>query len=502
MNLAVTNSSRSKRIAGYLLAVALPCLAVMGTKELTALHGTPLALSFVAGAIIGTLFDLGPSVVAVAVTAAVYNHELVEPFGHWSLGAGQLMRTALILLVGLTLVAFGERRRRMTDRLQQSVASLAEQTQALAQAQQGSNSAAWTFDARTRKTLWYPGGKEIFGCSLDEISAMGSPNSLVAEEDRSKIEEAAKRTLTTGAPFRVSFRVPWPNGEIHWLEANGVPVNADHTLWRGVTMDITDRKQTEIALVRAEKLAAAGRLASCIAHELNNPLTAVTNLIYLAKGRAVDEDAKLYLSSAESELRRLAEISSQTLRFHRQSIDPAASDLREMLGELLDFYANRLSQAGIQVHLEPEGDCVLTCLQTELRQVLSTLIRNAIDAMPNGGCLRIRAGETRDWRGGGEALRVTVADTGHGMSDETLRHLYEPFFTTKADVGAGLGLWVASGIVERHRGRLGVRSSIRPEGSGSVFRLVLPRWDLERPDLQTDGAFLEQLAGFDGQAVH
>jgi len=480
MAVSVSSTSTIRRALGYPCALALPWLAVMGTQRFTVLHDTPLALSFVAVAIVGLLFTLVPSLLAVAVTVVVYNYQILEPVGHFSLGVQPLLRCGIILSIGLLLVGFGERRRRVSERWWATLQSLQGHTDALAQAQQGSNSAAWMFDAKTRRTYWYPGGKEIFGRSLEEISTIGSPNMFVLEEDRNAIAEAAKRTSTTGAPFHVTFRVPWPNGEIHWLEANGVPMPGDPMTWRGVTTDITDRKLTETALVRAEKLAAAGRLASCIAHELNNPLTAVTNLIYLAKSKAVDADALLYLASAERELRRLAEISSQTLRFHRQSVDPAASDLAEVLGDVLDFYAGRCAQAGIQVKLESSGNCSLVCWQTELRQVLSTLVRNAIDAMPNGGTLRVRVGPTTAWRDGAASLRVTIADTGFGMSPAVQRQLFEPFFTTKADVGAGLGLWVASGIVERHRGRLSVRSATDPQRSGSVFRLVLPCAEVEQ----------------------
>jgi PAS domain S-box-containing protein len=467
--------SRLKSVAGYLCALAVPWLAAMATQRAPLLHSTPLALNFIAVGGIATLFSLGPAVVAVLVTTAVYNYWLVEPAGAFSLAHEQLLRTAVIMAVGFLLVTFGERCRLTLQRLQKTVASLEEQTAALAQAQQGSNSAAWTYDAKTDLTHWYPGGKPIFGRPFDELTAPGSPRNLVLAEDRELFTGAMQNTVATGTPFSVAFRVAWPNGEIHWLEASGVPVSSDNTLWRGVTMDITNRKQTEFALLRAEKLAAAGRLASCIAHELNNPLTAITNLVYLAKVTAENDDSRLYLVSAESELRRLAEISSQTLRFHKQSSDPAVSDMAEVLAELIEFYETRLTQARIAIQLETKGNCGLLCLPTELRQVLSTLMRNAMDAMANGGNLRVRVGPATDWRTGTPAIRITIADTGHGISPDVLRQLYEPFFTTKTDIGAGLGLWVAAGIVDRHNGSLHVRSTTQPAHSGTVFRLVVPR---------------------------
>jgi signal transduction histidine kinase len=303
---------------------------------------------------------------------------------------------------------------------------------------------------------------------------MGTPTELVLEEDRPQIAAAAERTKANGEPFDVEFRVAWPNGEVHWLHANGVPVDKENQVWRGTTVDITRRKSAELKLIRAEKLAAAGRLASSMAHEINNPLAGVTNLVYLAKGRATDPEQTGYLASAEGELRRLSEITSQTLRFHREQSAPVLADAGEVLATVLAFYELRLGQSGIVVSFEREAGCCLTCHPTELRQVFSTLIRNAFDAMPGGGSLRVRVRRRTDWRAGVDAVRVTVGDTGHGMSEEVRRRIYEPFFTTRGEVGTGLGLWVASGIVDRHGGSMHVRSSVRPGANGTTFTVVLP----------------------------
>ena len=204
------------------------------------------------------------------------------------------------------------------ERLQAAMEVLREQKDILAQAQQASNSAAWSFDARTGHTQWYEGGAEIFGRPHSEITATGSPRGYIVEEDLAKLDEAAAHTVRTGAPFTVEFRVQWPNGEVHWLEARGTPMTYDRHLWRGATIDITQRKQAEVALLRSEKLAVAGRLATSIAHEINNPLEAVTNLCFLAQHAGNMTDAQGYLEMAERELNRMAQFTNQTLRFHRQ----------------------------------------------------------------------------------------------------------------------------------------------------------------------------------------
>jgi signal transduction histidine kinase len=229
-----------------------------------------------------------------------------------------------------------------------------------------------------------------------------------------------------------------------------------------------------LMLIRAEKLAAAGRLASSIAHEINNPLAGVTNLVYLASSRATDPEQTGYLASAEEELRRLSEITSQTLRFHREQSAPVLADAGEVLAAVLALYQLRLRQSGIVVAFEREAPCCLTCHPTELRQVFSTLIRNASDAMPGGGSLRVRVRRRTEWRGGTAVVRVTIGDTGHGMPEEVRRRIYEPFYTTRGDVGTGLGLWVACGIIDRHGGSMHARSSVRPGASGTAFTLVLP----------------------------
>jgi PAS domain S-box-containing protein len=469
---SILKSLRS--MAGYIAGLALPYAAIAISIRSPKLRHTPLALSFVVIAALGMYAGLGASLTAVIATALLFNYESISPAGQWSVGRDQLVQTMVILMVGLLLMALIESRRRAAEGMQRALHLLEEQADALRQAQQGSDSAAWTLDVRTGHTSWHPGGREIFGRPLEELSAMGSPTELVLEEDRPKITAAAKRTMANGEPFDVEFRVTWPNGEVHWLHASGVPVDSENQLWRGTTVDITRRKSAELMLIRAEKLAAAGRLASSIAHEINNPLAGVTNLVYLASSRATDPEQTGYLASAEEELRRLSEITSQTLRFHREQSAPVLADAGEVLAAVLALYQLRLRQSGIVVAFEREAPCCLTCHPTELRQVFSTLIRNASDAMPGGGSLRVRVRRRTEWRGGTAVVRVTIGDTGHGMPEEVRRRIYEPFYTTRGDVGTGLGLWVACGIIDRHGGSMHARSSVRPGASGTAFTLVLP----------------------------
>jgi PAS domain S-box-containing protein len=473
-----------KQAAGYAAAIVLPWAATWISFRTTWLHGTPMALCFAVIAGISVFFDVGPALLAVATTVLCFNYYILEPRQAWAMSPIALVRSCVILTIGLLIVWLLRKVRTASRELEAANSALHEHMNALVQAQQGSGSAAWLFNTKQRTTTWYAGGSEVFGRSLEEITAMGSPVGLVLEEDVPKVREAAQRTADTGEPFHVEMRTVWPNGELHWLEAIGRPTAEDPTLWRGVTSDITERKLAEEALIRSEKLGAAGRLAASIAHEINNPLASVTNLVYLARLHALSEEARRYLETAEKELGRVAQITSQTLRFHKQQSAPVEADLAETLRSILLFYEGRFAGAGVTVRFECRGECPLLCYEGEIRQVLNTLMRNALDAMRNGGCLRLRVRPATDWRSGAAGVRVTVADTGHGMPYATRKRIYEPFFTTKEDVGAGLGLWVASGIVENHHGSLHVRSRMAPPPSGSAFTLILPQGGCVAPQTE------------------
>ena len=467
-----------REAAGYAAAIGLPWAATYISFRTTWLRGTPMALCFAVIAGISVFFSLRPALVAVATTVLCFNYYVLEPEETWALSPAAVLRSCVILAIGLLIAWMIHQMRDAHEKVRATNDRLHEHMDALRQAQQGSKTAAWLVSTKTRKTTWYEGGWEVFGRSLEELSAIPSPWLLVVEEDQPKLAAAEELTMRTGVPFHAEFRTVWPNGELHWLETIGMPTAEDPTLWRGVTSDITERKLAAEALIRSEKLGAAGQLAASMAHEINNPLASVTNLVYLARLHALSDEARAYLQTAERELGRVAQITSQTLRFHKQQSAPVEADLAETLRSILLFYESRFAGAGVTVRFECREASPLRCYEGEIRQVFNTLVRNAVDAMRHGGVLRLRVRPGTDWRSGSAAVRVTVADTGHGMPEATRKRIYEPFFTTKEDVGAGLGLWVASGIVENHKGSLHVRSRMTsgptPGPSGSAFTLILP----------------------------
>ena len=223
------------------------------------------------------------------------------------------------------------------------------------------------------------------------------------------------------------------------------------------------------ALRRSEKLAVAGRLAATIAHEINNPLEAVVNLHYLISSSKTLEEAQRFLTIADQELARVIEITTQTLRFHRDSSTPAEVDVASLMDSVLKLYQRRIAAANVVVERRVTP-AVIKGFAGELRQVFANLISNALDAMSGGGklCLRVHRSSGN---GVGPGVRVTVADTGGGVPDAVRDKIMEPFVSTKNDKGTGLGLWVTSEIVQKHRGSLRFRSKI---GRGTVFSIFLP----------------------------
>jgi PAS domain S-box-containing protein len=258
------------------------------------------------------------------------------------------------------------------------------------------------------------------------------------------------------------FPVPVAEGEIRWV---GV-----------IATEITERKRTEEVMRRSEKLAAAGRLATSIAQEITSPLESATNLLHmLSSDSSLSEQGQHYVSMVQEDLSRMGGIAQQTLRFYRQSSTPSDVSLSDVLSSVLVLNNERLKSPHIEVETTLEEDATLFAYAGELRQFFANLVSNAIDAMPMGGRLYLRARLTR--REGKRGVRVTVADTGIGMSQAVRRRIFEPFFTTKEATGTGLGLWVSDEILKKHRGILQVRSSearFRGDASGTVFSVFFP----------------------------
>jgi signal transduction histidine kinase len=330
------------------------------------------------------------------------------------------------------------------------------------------------------------GQRDLLGRTVREAVPEAAEQGFIALLDEAY--RTGQPFVGRGTPIQLARGASQPL-EVRYLDFVYQPRREQDGSVSGIILlgvDVTESKRAEQVLLQSEKLNAVGRLASSIAHEINNPLEAVTNLLYLAQRSAVSPTAQHYLEAAEVELQRVSAIANQTLRFHRQSTNPRPATAEDLIGGILPLYQGRLTNSRVTIERRDRTHRPFMCFDGEIRQVLSNLIGNAIDAMnPAGGRLLIRSREATDWTTGRKGVALTVADSGPGMSSYTLSRIFEPFFTTKDTSGTGLGLWISREIVDRHRGVLKVRSSQSAPRCGTVFALFLP-FDQEARANQVD----------------
>ena len=303
-----------------------------------------------------------------------------------------------------------------------------------------------------------------------------------------QLEDAVLYVFAQEQPVRnLEFAGPPPSGapgkqsqSSTWL-VSAYPVRAMSELmrWVGViVLDASERKRNEEALRKTEKLAATGRLAASIAHEINNPLEAITNLLFLLRSYCGLQDPALnYVVMAEHEATRISEITQQTLRFYRQSTLPGRVRMGELLNSVLSLYPARINSLKLQVERRYDAGLDIFCYAGELRQVFANLVGNAIDASRVHGRLILRAKPSRNWKDPAQrGIRFVVADNGSGMEAAVRTRIFEAFFTTKEITGTGLGLWVSQEIIEKHRGLIHVRSrpGLAGQASGTVFQIFIP----------------------------
>ncbi len=311
--------------------------------------------------------------------------------------------------------------------------------------------------------------EQVVGRTLTEMAPIGGLKEL--------FEQVLDGKPVVNYPLEGEL-VTRPGEHRYWTVSYFPVVAADGTVQAitAASLEVTQQKKAELALIQSEKLAVVGRLAASIAHEINNPLESVTNLLYLAERCDDLAQTKVFVQSAERELRRVSAIANQTLRFHKQSSSPQEISGEQLIESIASIFQSRIMNAGIRVEKQIRTDKPVRCFEGEIRQVLSNLVGNAIDAMhpQGGGRLVLRSRVGRDWSSGRAGLVITVADTGSGIPPAVLSHIFEPFYTTKGVSGTGLGLWVSSEIVARHHGSLRLRSGQREGRRGTAFAMFLP----------------------------
>jgi signal transduction histidine kinase len=239
--------------------------------------------------------------------------------------------------------------------------------------------------------------------------------------------------------------------------------------------DITAQHHAEEALRQSEKFAVMGRVASIIAHEVNNPLEAIMNCLYLLRCHpSLDSEATAYASLAESELQRASHIARRTLSFFRESSQPVDVSVTDLLDSIIDLKERSIVSGNIVVERRYFSTGVVRAFPGELRQVFLNLIDNAIGASPKGGVLRLRTCDVSDRKSRRKGVAISVVDTGRGIRPEDAGRLFQPFFTTKGASGTGLGLWISRGIVQKYEGQLKFRSLHCSARTMTCFRVFLP----------------------------
>ena len=340
-------------------------------------------------------------------------------------------------------------------------------------------------DAIIRKNLdgiietWNRGAERIFGYTQEEAIgqaiALLIPPELIDEEpdilERIRRGEHVDhyesiRRHKDGSLLQVSLSIS------PIVDKDGKIVAASK-----IARDITGRKLSELALMKAEKLAAAGRLAAIMAHEINNPLQAVVNLIdLLAKSPHLDQDELSYTKLAADELGRMTHLTRQSLSFYRECSSPTLVNLKETIEELVSLYEKRITAKAISIKKKyaPQGITIRT-YAGEIRQVLTTLLMNAIEAISSNGTITISLRSSFDWSNSARpGVRIVIADTGCGIPKGNAHRIFDPFFTTKGELGVGLGLWVANGIISRLGGSIRMRSRTGDQKTWTCFAIFLP----------------------------
>lgn len=360
--------------------------------------------------------------------------------------------------------------RDITDRLQADESRLR-----LAAIVDSADDAIISKDVNGIITSWNKGAYRLFGYQEEEI--VGQSVLRLIPEDLQYEEDEILRKLRAGEKIEhyETTRVH-KNGEGLDVSVTISPIRNRTGEIVGaskIARDISDRKKMEKLLVQAEKLAATGRMAAAIAHEINNPLASVMNLIFLARQDGVTRaETQSYLATAETELERVSHIARQTLGYYRDTGAPTEVYLHNLMENVLSVYRNKLLGYGIVVESKFNDLRKISVRAGEIVQIFSNIVLNSIDAMPKGGKLSISIARTMKLDGDG--IQVIVGDTGSGIKGENLGQVFEPFFSTKKNLGTGIGLWIAKELVERHCGQISLSSSTDAEHSGTVVTIYLP----------------------------
>jgi PAS domain S-box-containing protein len=337
-------------------------------------------------------------------------------------------------------------------------------------------------DEKGQVTFINPVAEQLAGVTLSQSKgrAVHSVLPLFNETTQKPVDNPVAIVMKKGVIVGMANHtvLKRPDGTTIPIEDSAAPIRDDRNRLVGVVLvfrDASKDRNAQEILRKTEKLAAAARLAATVAHEINNPLEAVGNLIWLAKATSgVPQEAVSHLQFAEQELERVSHITRQTLGFYRESGTLDAVEISELVESVLKLFDNKLKSKKIRVQKRLQ-QCEVSGRTGELRQLISNLVSNAIDASATGGSLYLEV----TCVDGGRAIQISVEDDGPGLDPRHAAQIFEPFFTTKRDVGTGLGLWVSKQIVERHGGSIHADTRGR-ELAGARFTVLLPASETEK----------------------
>jgi PAS domain S-box-containing protein len=322
---------------------------------------------------------------------------------------------------------------------------------------------------------WNEGARRMFGYSSEEM--VGQPLLRIIPTELHYEEDEILRKLRAGERIdHYETTRQKKNGERIEVSVTISPIRDGTGRVTGaskIARDISDRRRIERMLVQSEKLAATGRMAATIAHEINNPLEAVMNLIFLARQHSgADGKVHQYLLTAEEELERVSHIARQTLGYYKDTGSPTEVHLHDLIQNVLTVYNSKLLGTGITVDTRFNDLQKIVVSKGEMLQIFSNVIANSVDAMRQGGSLYIFV---RKFAGpSGDGIQAVIRDSGTGIKPEHMERIFEPFFTTKGDLGTGVGLWVARQLIERRGGQISVASSVEKEHGGTTITIFIP----------------------------
>ncbi len=469
-------------IPSYLLASLIVAAATFLRLLLNPIVGIRFPFAFFAFAVLisAWLLGTGPGLLAVVLGAIVTDYLYILPTG--SIGRSDSagwIGLATFTLVSLAVVAVIAKYRGAM-RVREAI------EKRLNDGLDAANAAIWDMDLRTGEEYWSDSYFRMLGLEPDKSQASREARvERIHPDDRTHVLETWEAAINNRSEYECQYRIVRADGSVRWVEAKGklsfdsagAPVRCI-----GGLVDITDRKRALSAIIEAEKSAATGKMAASLAHEINNPLESLTNLIYVMKNQAAEPaTTSEYLQLAEGEVRRIAKLVQKVLAAEREPHRLVRADLGSMLADLVAFYEPRIQQREIRMEIRTDSETEILCDPEEVRLAMTTLLVNAMEAVQTGGRILLHVYGCSEWKERRRlGVRITVADNGPGIPEHHRASLFQPLVTSKGEQSA-MGLWVTKGIVEKNGGSLRFRSRVAAP-SGTCFSAFFPMADPKFPN--------------------